>query len=39
MPSSALERPIDHPGRAVLAMGCVLGGAERAPCPAAQPGH
>ena len=28
MPNNALERPSGHQGRAVLAMDCVLGGAE-----------
>ena len=34
--SNTLERASGHPGRAVLAMGCVLAGVEWAPCMAAQ---
>jgi hypothetical protein len=34
--NNALERTGVHRGRAVLAIDCVLGGAERAPCQAAQ---
>jgi hypothetical protein len=34
--NNSLERTGDHCGRAVLAMDCVLGGAEWAPCQAAQ---
>jgi hypothetical protein len=34
--NNALERTCGHWGRAVLAMNCVLGGAEWAPCQAAQ---
>ena len=37
--NNACERPSGHRGRAVLAMDCVLGGAERAPCLAAQLGR
>ena len=37
--NNALERTGGHRGRAVLAMNCVLGGAERAPCLAAQLGR
>jgi hypothetical protein len=37
--NNALERPRAYRGRAVLAMNCVLGGAETAPCPAAQLGR
>jgi len=39
MANNALERPIGHRGRAVLAMNCVLGGAEWAMCLAAQLGR
>ena len=39
MPNNAFERPSGHCGRAVLAMNCVLGGAESAPCLAAQLGR
>jgi len=38
MANNALERTCDR-GRAVLAMNCVLGGAEWAPCLAAQLGR
>jgi hypothetical protein len=34
--NKSLERTVDHRGRAVLAMDCVLGGAEWALCQAAQ---
>jgi hypothetical protein len=34
--NNVLERTSGHHGRAVLAMDCVLGGAEGAPCQAAQ---
>ena len=34
--NNALERACGHRGRAVLAMNCVLAGAEWAPCLAAQ---
>ena len=34
--NNALERARGHHGRAALAMECVLAGAERAPCLAAQ---
>jgi len=37
--NNALEQTGDHRGRAVLAMNCVLGGAEWAPCLAAQLGR
>ena len=37
--NNALERTGDHGGRAVLAMDCVLGGAEWAACQAAQLGR
>ena len=37
--NNALERPGDHRGRAVLTMDGVLGGAEWAPCLAAQLGR
>jgi len=37
--NNALELAGGHRGRAVLAMNCVLGGAERAPCLAAQLGR
>ena len=37
--NNALERPSNHRGRAVLAMNCVLGSAEWAPCQAAQLGR
>jgi len=37
--NNALERPSGDRGRAVLAMNCVLGGAEWAPCLAAQLGR
>ena len=37
--NNALERADGHRGRAVLAMNCVLGGAEQAPWPAAQLGR
>jgi hypothetical protein len=36
MPNNALERTNGQRCRAVLAMNCVLGGAEWAPCQAAQ---
>ena len=39
LPNNAFERTVDHRGRAVLAMNCVLGGAEWAPCLAAQLGR
>jgi len=39
MPNNAFERPSGHCGRAVLAMNCVLGGAERALYQAAQLGR
>ena len=39
LPNNALERPSEYRGRAVLAMNCVLGGAEWAPCLAAQLGR
>jgi hypothetical protein len=35
-PNNTFERTGGHRGRAVLAMNCALGGAERAPCQAAQ---
>jgi hypothetical protein len=35
-PNKSLERSGERRGRAVLAMNCVLGGAEWAPCLAAQ---
>ena len=34
--NNAFERTSGHRGRAVLAINCVLGGAECAPCKAAQ---
>jgi len=37
--NNAFERPSGHRGRAVLAMDCVLGGAEWASCQAAQLGR
>jgi len=37
--NNAFERPIGYRGRAVLAMNGVLGGAESAPCQAAQLGR
>jgi len=37
--NNAFERTGIHRGRAVLAMNCVLGGAESAPWPAAQLGR
>ena len=37
--NNAFERPSGLRGRAVLAIDCVLGGAERAPCLAAQLGR
>ena len=37
--NNAFERPSGPRGRAVLAIDCVLGGAERAPCLAAQLGR
>ena len=37
--NNAFERPVGHRGRAVLAMNCVLGGAGRASCLAAQLGR
>ena len=37
--NNAFERPSGHGGCAVLAMNCVLGGAERASCQAAQLGR
>jgi len=39
LPNNAFERPSDHRGHAVLAMNSVLGGAEWAPCLAAQLGR
>ena len=39
MANNAFERTVLHHGRAVLVMNCVLGGAERAPCMAAQLGR
>jgi len=39
LPNNAFERPVDYRGRAVLAMNCVLGGAEWVPCLAAQLGR
>jgi hypothetical protein len=39
MPNNALERTGRHCGRAVLAIDCVLGGAELTPCMAAQLGR
>ena len=36
MANNALERASEYRGRAVLAMNCVLAGAEWAPCLAAQ---
>ena len=39
MPNNALERTGKRHGRAVLAMNCVLGGAEWVPCLAAQLGR
>ena len=38
-PNNALERAVARRGRAVIAMDCVLGGAEWASCPAAQLGR
>jgi hypothetical protein len=38
-PNKSLERTHEYRGRAVLAMNCVLGGAEQAPCLAAQLGR
>lgn len=38
-PNNTLERTGEHRGRAVLAMDCVLGGAEWGRCPAAQLGR
>jgi hypothetical protein len=38
-PNHALEWTGNHSGRAVLAMDCARGGAERAPCHAAQLGR
>jgi len=38
-PNNAFERPSGCRGRAVLAMNCVLGGAEHALCLAAQLGR
>jgi len=37
--NNALERPSNHRGHAVLAMNCVLGGADWALWPAAQLGR
>lgn len=34
--NNTFERSCEHRGRAVLAMNCVLGGAEVVPCQAAQ---
>lgn len=34
--NNTFERAGSDRGRAVLAMDCMLGGAERTPCPAAQ---
>ena len=39
LPNNTFERSDDHCGRAVLAMNCVLGGADRTPCQAAQLGR
>lgn len=39
MPNHALERTGCRRGRAVLAIDCVLGGAEVSPCQAAQLGR
>jgi hypothetical protein len=39
LPNNTLERSRDHRGRAVFAIDCVLGGAEWAPCLAAQLGR
>ena len=39
LPNNTFERSDDHCGRAVLAMNCVLGGAESALCLAAQLGR
>jgi len=36
LPNNTFERTGGHRGRAVLAVNCVLGGAEWAPCLAAQ---
>jgi len=36
MPNNAFERTVDHRGRTVLAMDCVLAGAEMQPGAAAQ---
>ena len=38
-PLNRVKIPVIHGGRAVLAMNCVLGGAEWAPCMAAQLGR
>jgi hypothetical protein len=37
--NNAFERTVKHRGRTVLAMDCVLAGAEEAPCLAAQLGR
>jgi hypothetical protein len=39
MANNAFERTVSRRGRTVLAMDCVLAGAERAPCLAAQLGR
>jgi hypothetical protein len=39
LPNNALERSGVHRGRTVLAIDCVLAGAERASCRAAQLGR
>jgi hypothetical protein len=39
MPNNAFERTVGHRGRTVLAIHCVLAGAENASWPAAQLGR
>jgi len=39
MANNAFERTSNQSGRAVLAIDCLLGGTERAPCQAAQLGR
>jgi hypothetical protein len=39
MPNNALQRNVTHRGRPVLAMDCVLAGAESASCPPAELGR
>jgi hypothetical protein len=39
LPNNTLERTVIYRGRAVLAMDCVLGGAEWASCQTAQLGR